>query len=184
MKVNTIHTKTKSGFSLIEMLAAIAVLSLLVGVGIPSYYNFLAQKKVRLSTEELNNYMKIAQSQSLNKHSTYYLSLRPGSSWCFGISDTVACDCAVVNSCTVSGVQTRVQSTEYSGQPITLALTGYTGAASNPSIVFNGGRGTVSAAGTASFSSAGLSATISTSTTGLVTICSDNITSYTPCTGP
>lgn len=182
MRTKDNFQNTLTGFSLIELLVTITVLSLLLGIAVPSYNNFITQKQLRIGTEDLYNYIKIAKSTSLNKQTTVYLSLRTGANWCYGLSDTADCDCTVANSCLVNGVQTVLRNSSYSGQPLSLSVAGFSGTASAPYIQFQGNRGTVSVGGSAGFSSSGLSTSISTNTKGLVTICSDNISSYISCT--
>lgn len=172
------------GFTLIEMLVTVCVLAILVGIAIPSYNKFITQKRLRIGAEDLYNFIKAAQSVSLNKQTTTYVSFKTGSNWCYGLSDTAACDCSTVNSCTVNGLQTVINSTRYTGPSMTLDVAGFSGAASSPYILFQGNRGTVGTAGSASLGLSSLSVTISTNTMGLVTICSDNISGYPSCTNP
>lgn len=181
MNVVGYSTKRQQGLSLIEFLATVAVLAILLGVAMPSYQSFIAQKRVRTGTEELYNFVKMAHSLSLKTHTTIYLSMIPGTTWCYGLSDTVPCNCATVNSCRVSNVETVTNSSSYSGQPITLAITGFSSASGVSFIQFNGARGTVSAAGTASFSLSGLSATLSLNTMGLAAICSNTVSGFPSC---
>ncbi len=170
------------GFTLIELLITISAVSLLLGIAIPSYNKFITSKQIRVVTEDLYNYIKTAQSTSLNKQTTIYLSLKTGANWCYGLSDTANCDCATVNSCQVNGVQTVLNNSNYSGKPLTLAVTGFSGTSGAPFIQFQGNRGTISDAGSAGFSSSGYSATLTTSTMGLVSICSDTVSGYKLCT--
>lgn len=172
------------GFTLIEALVTIAVIALIFGIAIPSYTNFINQKRVRMGTEDLYNYIKIAQSTSQNKQINFYLSFRTGANWCYGLDDGADCDCTASNSCTVDGVETVINNNKYSGQDLSLSITGFSGPANAPYILFNGQRGNVSVPGTASFSLSGLSTTITTNKQGLSSICSDNVSSYTLCTSP
>jgi type IV fimbrial biogenesis protein FimT len=170
-----------SGFSLFEVLITITIVALLLGLGVPSYNKFVVQKRLRLVSEDFYNYMKIAQSQSQNKQQNFYLSLKTGANWCYGLSDLANCDCSVANSCTVDGIQTIKSPLDYSGQAPTLVTTGFTGGASTPYILFDGKRGTANASGSAGFSLSGLSTTINVNKQGLGVICSNTVSGYSSC---
>jgi prepilin-type N-terminal cleavage/methylation domain-containing protein len=182
MKLSTRCRNRPNGFTLIEILVTIIILALLVGFAIPSYRDFMDQKRLRSATEDLYNFIKTSQSRGLNLPSSYYMSFQTGTSWCYGLSDTSTCDCTSPTSCTVAGIGTRTQSSDYSGQAITVAVTGFNGSGGSPYILFEGRRGTIAATGTVTFTSAlGLSTTIRANQQGLVTICSNSIKSYPSC---
>jgi type IV fimbrial biogenesis protein FimT len=176
--------KRLKGFTLVEAMIVVALAGLLIGLALPAYNNMLAKQRVRIGTEDLASFIKTAQSQAKNKQTNVFLSFKPGANWCYGLNDVSACDCSVNNSCMINGVQTVVRSTDYSGVPLSIAITGLTGAATNPSIQFEGIRGTVNNAGSVVVTATNFSSTTSVSVMGLVTICSDTITSFTSCTNP
>ncbi|WP_165482264.1 GspH/FimT family pseudopilin [Fluoribacter gormanii] len=180
MAVQRISANKLRGFSLFEIMITIAILVIVMGIAFPSYTNFMNQKRVRTGTEELYNYIKIAQSEALTTKNTLYLSFRPAN-WCYGLSDTAPCDCTVVNSCLVNGIQTIVQSSDYSGNPVTLSIIGFSGSASAPSIIFDGFHGTITSGGSITVTLSDKSATINANSMGLVTVCSNTVSGYQTC---
>lgn len=178
MKLLNNHKKIQMGVTLLELLITLTVSAILLSIAIPAYNNFITQKRLRTASEELYSYIKMAQTLSLSKEITVYLSFNPIATWCYGLSDLGPCDCTVANNCTVNGVQTIVNSANYSGPAIPLTITGFSGASSNPYIQFDGKRGTIVAAGTVSLSQAGLSISVLANTMGLVTRCSNTVASY------
>lgn len=181
MKALMTSKTNQSGFTLLEILMAITIAAVLMAVAIPSYNYFITQKRVRLGTEDLYNFIKNAQSVSYTKPNNIYLSFTPGSNWCYGLSDSGVCDCNSAGSCMVNGTETIVRSSDYPGQALTLSVIGFSGGGT-PFIELDGRHGTLLAGGAASFSLSNLSATISANTFGLVTKCSDNLSSFPSCT--
>ncbi len=173
---------TYVGFGLIEVLVSIMLLALIIGIAIPSYRDFINQKRLQSAVEDLYNLIRVARSESLNQQTTVFLSFTPGANWCYGLNNTAACDCTVANSCRINIIETVVRSTDYPGQATTLAVNGFSGGGA-PSIIFQGNLGDIALGGTAVFSLLDFSVTITVNTKGLVTICSDNVKGYSLCTG-
>lgn len=171
-----------TGFTLAELLIIITILGILVTIAIPSYVAFINQKRLKVATEDLYNFIKASQSKGLNLPSSYYMSIKPGTSWCYGLSDSSTCDCSTSNSCTLDGIDTKAQSTDYSGESLSLSVTGFNGSSTDPYILFEGSRGTIANAGTITFTtSTRLTTTIRTNEQGLVSICSNSVRGYPLC---
>ena len=181
MKHQWISLPNQQGFSLIECAVVALVAALFLALAIPSYNSFLAQKRLRVGTEELYNYMKLAQAKSFNNHVNIYLSFNTAAAWCYGLSDTAPCSCETSNSCQVDGVETVINSTNYSGNALTLSTAGFATSGGSPYIQFNGARGTINASGSVNFGQSGLQTTINANTAGLISICSNNVSGFPSC---
>ncbi|QMT59545.1 GspH/FimT family protein [Legionella sp. PC997] len=180
MTVQRIGTYKVMGFSFLELLITVIILVIITSIAFPAYTNFMNQKRVRTGTEELYNFIKIAQSEALTTKNTYYLSFSP-TTWCYGLSDTAPCDCTVVNSCMVKSIQTIVRSGDYSGNPVALSITGFSGTSSAPYIIFDGFHGTITSGGSITVSLSDKSARINANSMGLVTVCSNTVSGYQTC---
>lgn len=174
--------KKAYGFTLVELLFTVVILAIIVSIAIPSYRAFVNQKRLKVATEDLYNFIKASQSRGLNLPSAYYLSMKTGSNWCYGLSDTSICDCTIADNCTISGIATAASSTNYAGESLSLSTTGFNGTASDPYILFEGKRGTIAATGTITLTSvSGFSTVISANQQGLVSICSNTVKGYPLC---
>ena len=181
MKPN-IHQNYNDGFTVTEILVTMLILAVIVIFAIPSYSNLINQRRLKMATEDLYNFIKASEARGLDLPSSYYLSFQPGNPWCYGLSDSSTCNCALANSCTVQGLQTIMSSTNYSGELLSLSTSGFNGASSNPYITFKGNQGSIDTAGTITLSTAsGLSTIISANQQGLITICSNTVSSYPSC---
>jgi prepilin-type N-terminal cleavage/methylation domain-containing protein len=67
----------KSGFSLIELLIAMSIMVLMVGIGIASYLNYDAKNKVGLTAEQIKSFIIKNRNQSQSSTSNIGLSAIP-----------------------------------------------------------------------------------------------------------
>ncbi|CAA6813655.1 MAG: Unknown protein [uncultured Thiotrichaceae bacterium] len=64
-----------NGFSLVELIVSIAILSVLVSMGAPSFKEFIKQNEVYVGSEELHRALFYTRSQALKWKQTVYLCL-------------------------------------------------------------------------------------------------------------
>ena len=66
VKINTkARTDTKNGFTLIEMMIVIAILTIAIGLAAPNLQSFLNQNKLTTSTNKLVNAINIARNEAI-----------------------------------------------------------------------------------------------------------------------
>jgi type IV fimbrial biogenesis protein FimT len=62
--------RNQNGFTLIELMITLAVLSILLGVGIPSFQDFIRNNRVTAQANELLSAMQVARSESIKRGMT------------------------------------------------------------------------------------------------------------------
>lgn len=66
------------GFTLIELMVAIAILGIALGIALPSYRDFVAASRVRTTTFDLMAMLTLARSEAIKRNSNVALELGAG----------------------------------------------------------------------------------------------------------
>lgn len=76
------------GFSLAELLTAIAILGLFVSISVPAFLNYQRQTAVRLATAEIRSIFHLARSRAIARHKNAGLRFTASSAeWRYAICD-------------------------------------------------------------------------------------------------
>lgn len=127
------HPTSRSGFSLIEVMVALAVLGILFAVGLPSVSAWLQNSQIRTAAEAGLNGLQFARSEAVSRNTSVQLAFDPAGGW----SASVASSGAVLQS-------------RPSGETAATVTVAYTPVDAN-TVTFNGfGRIAPNADGTAS----------------------------------
>lgn len=101
------------GFTLIELMVAIAVLAIFITIGIPSFLDTIEKHRVASAIEKVYADLHLARSQAIKSNQRQFVSLTAGAGWCYGIDDTAAgCDCSA-NACVMDGVPRNIGSADF-----------------------------------------------------------------------
>lgn len=77
--------KQSSGFSLIELMVAVAILGIIAAVAAPSYQNWIQNTKIHTAAESIQNGLQLARSEALKKNaSVQFVLTDTSSSWRLG----------------------------------------------------------------------------------------------------
>lgn len=76
------------GFTLVELLIALAIFSLLLALGLPSYQNWSARNKVRVAAESMMGGLVLARNQALQRNTQVH----------FYMTDSLSSTCALSNT--------------------------------------------------------------------------------------
>jgi type IV fimbrial biogenesis protein FimT len=74
------------GFTLIELMVTLTVLGVLLGVGIPSFRDFIAGQRVKSASFELMSSMMIARSEAVKRNATVSVTPVSSAAWASGWS--------------------------------------------------------------------------------------------------
>lgn len=111
------------GFTLIEIMSALAILAISVALAVPSYSSAIERRQLSAGAEEIAAFISYAQSEAIKRNEQVTVSwYTPGShstQWCIGVTggDT-ACDCretvaSETDFCAIDGVAYRLQQTDF-----------------------------------------------------------------------
>lgn len=173
-----VRYKTQLGFSLIELMIVVAIVMILVAVGGPSVVDSLSKARLKSASEETFFTFKQARSQALSSSTDVTMSFQTGANWCIGMS-TANCDCTTANSCQINGLESVIDSDDFSGIEMDSAAFG-----GDANVLFDSQRGlTIGDSGTVEFSDANNQMRVSLNALGRSNICvvSGQIGSYPSC---
>lgn len=66
------------GFTLIELMVALAVLAIVVGIGVPSYQDYVANQRVKTASQSLFMSLLLARSEAIKRNQTVTVSASDG----------------------------------------------------------------------------------------------------------
>jgi type IV fimbrial biogenesis protein FimT len=111
-KGGRVLTRFKTGFSLIEMLIAVAVLALLMALGTPSFSAFLQNRKIRNAADAVLNGLNFAKAEAVRRNTSISFVLDGGSGWTVGCLTVSGAACpAVIQSRSASEGSVNVATT-------------------------------------------------------------------------
>lgn len=121
------NPKQQLGFSLIEMMIAIVIVSLLFGLAIPSYKDWIQNTRIRTAAESIQNGIQKARSEALARNTLVEFNLGNNSAWTVKCFDTTKC------ADLTSGIVEQRQASDGSSSGIVTTTT----PASKTNITFN-----------------------------------------------
>jgi prepilin-type N-terminal cleavage/methylation domain-containing protein len=133
------------GFTMVELMATLCVVAILALIAMPLFTESLQRSHLQLVAEQITNDLKFAQMDSLRRQMTIAVSIKPGTNWCYGLSDKGDCDCTKHNSCKINDIE-YVQKSE-SFQISELTISSLPQGIMGGVFSFDGFRGTTNAAG-------------------------------------
>ena len=118
--------KPGTGFTIIELMVAVAVLAVLVAVAVPTFNDFFDRHRVRGAAEEVVSVISNARAEAVKNDLDVNIALQgAGDAWCLGgnaaaaatggnpAGAAVACDCTDFAQCRISGMRFAVESTDF-----------------------------------------------------------------------
>ena len=93
------QTQFNKGFTIIELMIALIILSIAMSFAIPSYRTFTANAQIRSTAESIRSGLQIARAEAIKRNSNVRFTLATDSSWVVG--------CPVVNANCPATIQTK-----------------------------------------------------------------------------
>ena len=72
------------GFTLIELMVTLTVLAIMLGIGVPSFKNFIAGQKVKTATYDLMASLLLARSEAVKRNTNVALTPGSATAWAGG----------------------------------------------------------------------------------------------------
>jgi len=180
-------TRSRSGFTLIELMVTLAVVAVIAVAAAPSMQAFLDKNRLVGAAEAIYTQIQSARSEAVKQSAAMVVAVTPGTAWCAGFSRGALCNCTAalgtVGACSIlEDGQNRalkvVRSATFQG--VTMV------AGAPPQITFDAVRGTVPIAEAGSIllqSGLGRQMQIQVNALGRVRLCSPagSVGGYPPC---
>lgn len=126
-----IYSKKTNGFTLIEFLVVIVILTLITLMLLPSLTTYLSQNRLKSVAENLYDNVLMGRTSAIEQSTNVTLAVKTGANWCYGMTTNNNCDCSTTNSCNLG-------QTTSSGFPQTsLSTTNLTTAGTNSIVTFD-----------------------------------------------
>lgn len=119
------------GFTLLELMIAVAILALLAALAAPSLADFFDRNRVRAAADDVSSLISHARAEAVKNDLPVRVSMvGSGDAWCVGANaatpptggakagNAAACDCTQTTQCMVAGVRQVVSSADYRGVSI------------------------------------------------------------------
>jgi len=82
-----------AGFTLLELVIALAITALLATLTVPTFASVLARQRLRATVEHLRADIALARQEAGRRALPVHLVFQPGSSWCYAIGTGALADC-------------------------------------------------------------------------------------------
>lgn len=79
-----IHRMPQKGFSLIELMIAIVIMSLALAMAMPSYRAWIHNSRIRNAAESIQNGLQVARSEAVRRNASVQFVLGAGTDWTVG----------------------------------------------------------------------------------------------------
>jgi type IV fimbrial biogenesis protein FimT len=106
--------EAEKGFTLIEMMIAIVILSLMLAIAMPSYSIWIQNTRIRSAAESFLNGLQLARNEAVRRNSAVQFVVGVGSAW------TVSCTAVTPGCLVTTPIQSR-SAKEGSSSDVTVA---------------------------------------------------------------
>lgn len=95
------------GFTLLELLLALAIVAVLLTLALPSFGSILSRHRLKAAAEQLAADLGELRLQAAQRGVPLHLQLHAGAQWCYALASAGGCDCRVVQACQLKTVHAQ-----------------------------------------------------------------------------
>ncbi|WP_409439905.1 GspH/FimT family pseudopilin [Psychromonas sp. GE-S-Ul-11] len=93
------------GFTLVELVVTLALLSIVIAISASSYQTLLANQALSSAASKLYYTLQLAKTEAIKRNVKVYVQFcQQGEQWSVGMSEASGCDCFTANSCQLDDV--------------------------------------------------------------------------------
>ena len=166
------------GFTLVELMIAVAVLAILMAIVAPSFNNFFDKYRVKRAADTFSSFLINSKSEAIKRNKSVRTVITgTGATWCAGMTENATCNCSTDGACQIDGADRVISSTAFKGVKLL-------GPDSPHVFEFKTNRGTVAGNDSVQLeSAAGLKLNVVVSWIGRIRLCSPggSISGYPSC---
>ena len=107
--------RTGAGFTLLELVIAMAIATVLGAVALPSLSGLVARQRLRATAGHLQADIALARQEASRRGMTVHLSFQGGEHWCYALRTGPTVDCQQAAVATGNGVIKVVRSADQPG---------------------------------------------------------------------
>lgn len=164
------------GFTLLEFLVVMAVITIMSTAGIPSFLDMITKHRLKGATEAVYGDLQLARMEAIKRNKSISLSFQVSDpeNWCYAMHDNNECDCHIVDNCKIDEHASSITSGQgFNGIDLTTNF-------KSDSTSFNPIRGT-SNSGSITLTTNQKSSKLIVSSLGRIRVCSNDLASYPAC---
>lgn len=111
----------QSGFSLLELMVTVSIVSILIVVAVPSFVDLHDRYRLKGAVDSLYADLQFSRSESVRRNDDVFVAFTTGANWCYGLDSVSACTCGTAGDCNIKVVSAgdypavRLYSTTFSG---------------------------------------------------------------------
>ncbi len=95
------QNKPRRGFTLLEMMIGLAIVAVLASLALPSLSATIARQRLKAAAEMLAADLAEARHEAARRGLPLHLHFKTAANWCWAMTTTSGCDCAVAQQCIV-----------------------------------------------------------------------------------
>ena len=106
---------TRTGFTLLELVVALAIAAVLGAIATPSFTGLMARQRLQAAAHHLQADISLARHEANRRGVTVHLMFQPGPQWCYGLSAGMGIDCRQATVAAGNGVIKVVRAADHTG---------------------------------------------------------------------